>query len=166
MLIKIIAVSEPEKVKTYFTMEVNYKDEAGKTQGKKLMSFAFPLVFNALKDAKQGDVFEITTKKNDKGYWDWTDVATSTSQEIGTSTAKPASAIATKSSYETADERAVRQRLIVRQSSITAALGTLSVGAKAVDKDAVKALAQEYTDWVFEHNAVDDVINLDDDVPY
>ena len=149
-------------------MEVNYKDEAGKTQGKKLMSFTFPLVFNALKDAKQGDTFNITTSKNDKGYWDWTEATPATGGEVAVAGAKPASSVtASKGSYETADERTARQRLIVRQSSLTAALGTLTVGAKAIDKEAVKALAEEYTDWVFEKlGGVDAVVALPDDIPY
>jgi len=57
----------------------------------------------------------------------------------------------TGSNYETAAERAIRQRLIVRQSSITAALDLMKHNApKAVlDLDAVLAIASRFEDHVF-----------------
>jgi len=176
MLIKIINVSQPEKIQTarggYFTMEVNYKDEQGKTQGKKLMSFSSPEVFNTLKTAAQNDQFDITSEKDKNGYWQWIAISKADgAQPSSSSGAKPAASVAGRSTYETPEERAARQKLIVRQSSLTAALATLSVGAKAINKDEVKALAQEYSDWVFE--VKDEVVpnpadlsDIDDDIPY
>ena len=171
MLIKIINVSQPEKVKTYFTMEVNYKNEQGQTQGKKLMSFTAPEVFNTLKTASQGDTYDITTEKDKNGYWQW--IAAVKAEGAATSGARPqpASQVQSRGSYETAEERAARQRLIVRQSSLSAAVATLTVGAKSVDKDAVKALAEEYNSWVFEEDAKvpsdpADFSDLDDDIPF
>lgn len=67
--------------------------------------------------------------------------------------------------YESKEERTARQRLIVRQSSLTAALSTLTPGAKTVDKEAVKALAEEYFDWVFESGETG-IQNMEDDIPY
>lgn len=52
------------------------------------------------------------------------------------------------SNYETKEERAARQRLIVRQSSITAALAFL--GGKPGDINKVLETAEQFCDWVFE----------------
>lgn len=166
MIITVLNVSQPEKVKTYFTIEVNYKNEKGQTQGKKLMSFSAPDVYNTLKDAQSGEQYDITLKQEGQ-YWNWVGA----NKVAGG--AKPSQAPvagASRGSYETAEEREKRQRLIVRQSSLTAALTTLSVGAKTVDKKAVKDLAEEYTAWVFEQtpSLKDDDVNFDDfgdDIP-
>ena len=50
--------------------------------------------------------------------------------------------------YETSEERALRQRLIVRQSSITSAIASIGEG-KVKDAQAVLALAAQYENWVF-----------------
>lgn len=170
MLIKIINVSQPEKVKTYFTMEVNYKNDQGQTQGKKLMSFTAPEVFNTLKTAAQGDTYDITTEKDKNGYWQWIAAVKSEGGSSG-SKPQPAAQVQSKGSYETAEERAARQRLIVRQSSLSAAIATKTVGAKSVDPEEVLALAEKYNDWVFEVKqplAVSkvDISDIDDDIPY
>lgn len=68
---------------------------------------------------------------------------TATSAAKGGYTASP------KSSYPTDEERAKTQVYIVRQSNITAAINTLSVGAKFVKPDDVMALAKRYEDYVF-----------------
>ena len=166
MIITVLNVSQPEKVKTYFTIEVNYKNEKGQTQGKKLMSFSAPDVYNALKGASSGEQYDITVKQEGQ-YWNW--VAAKKLEGGAKPTGNTPTATTGRSSYESAEEREKRQRLIVRQSSLTAALTTLSVGAKSVDKNAVKALAEEYTDWVFEElpTLKEDVSfdDLGDDIP-
>ena len=70
-------------------------------------------------------------------------------------TAPVASAPTTKvagSNYETREERAARQRLIVRQSSITAALSWYTGQAGNPTVEDIKVLAEEFTDFVFETN--------------
>ena len=72
--IKVIAVelaSVPTQKGSYQTLDVTYKNQdfGDKTETKKVMSFTFKEVFNALKDAKSGDTFTINRVKNDKGYW-------------------------------------------------------------------------------------------------
>lgn len=52
------------------------------------------------------------------------------------------------SNYETKEERAARQRLIVRQSSLTAALAFL--GGKPGEIHNVLKVADEFCNWVFE----------------
>ena len=167
MIITVLNVSQPEKVKTYFTIEVNYKNEKGQTQGKKLMSFSAPDVYNVLKGASSGEQYDITVKQEGQ-YWNWVGASKVEGSGGGKANA-PVASSGGRGGYETAEEREKRQRLIVRQSSLTAALTTLSVGAKSVDKNAVKALAEEYTDWVFEElpTLKEDVSfdDLGDDIP-
>ena len=55
------------------------------------------------------------------------------------------------SNYETKEERAARQRLIVRQSSVTAAIGIMGLGAgEAGELNEVLDMADTITNWVFE----------------
>lgn len=172
MIITVLNVSTPEKVvkgkATYYTIEVAYKNEKGQTQGKKLMSFSVPSVYEALKEAQGGETWDITVEKQGE-YWNWVGAKKSDGASKPTNSTSTQSTGRSGGSYETAEERAARQRLIVRQSSLSAAVATLTVGAKSVDKEAVKALAEEYNSWVFEEKpslkeaaSFDD---FDDDIP-
>ncbi len=157
MQIQIIATSVETKPTTkgsYQQLEVTYKNLTyqGKVESKKLMSFgANAAAFKALAEAPAGSQWEVTVVKNDKGYNDWTTVVASTG-----AAAPPQAAVAAKtqlgarSTYETPEERAQRQVLIVRQSSLSAAVSTLAVGAKAVKPDDVIAVAKQYENYVFD----------------
>lgn len=129
MQISILSVSK-EYVKTakggYNKAEVAYKDESGKVQGKKIMSFSNQKVFDLITAANTGDSFDIKSEKDDNGYWQWTAASpangiTSTAQAAPTETTGKGYS-APKSNYETAEERAKKQVYIVRQSSITSAI--------------------------------------------
>lgn len=154
MIIQVISTSvetKPTAKGSYQQLEVVFKNLSyqGKVESKKIMSFgANAAAFKALSGAKAGDNFEVTVTKNAQGYNDWTTVTASTGEAPAT---KPASTASTpaRSTYETPEERAQRQVLIVKQSSLSAAVSTLSVGAKSLKPDEVLELAQRYTDWVF-----------------
>lgn len=155
MQIQVIATSvetKPTAKGSYQQLEVTYKNLSyqGKTESKKIMSFgANASAFKALVDAQPGSTWEITVVKNAQGYNDWTSVsasageAASSAPKSGTGSAAPQ-----RSAYETPEERAQRQVYIIRQSSLSAAVATLSVGAKAVRPDDVIKLATDYTDFV------------------
>jgi dihydroxyacetone kinase-like predicted kinase len=153
MEIQIISTSvetKPTAKGSYQQLEVVFKNLSyqGKVESKKLMSFgANAAAFKTLSSAQSGQTFEVTVTKNAQGYNDWTSVTASAGVAPAAAAAK--STPAPKSTYETPEERAQRQVLIVKQSSLSAAVSTLSVGAKAVKPDDVIALAQKYTDWVF-----------------
>jgi len=161
MQIQIIATSvetKPTAKGSYQQLEVTYKNLTyqGKVESKKVMSFgAGASAFTTLSKAGAGSTWEITVVKNAQGYNDWTSVAASD----GAQAASPApSAInspkaavgATRSTYETPEERAQRQILIVRQSCLSVACNTLGVGAKAVKPDDVIAVAKQYENYVFD----------------
>lgn len=158
----VISVSLETDVKkngggSYKGWELVYKSKDGQVQtiAKPVQGLKFnaPLR-NQLAELSGGDQFTLEQEKNAAGFNDvksitkgWNEMAQAPQQ----SQAKPAAGGSyAPRDFEGKEERQARQRLIVRQSSLTAAVGILTVGAKAVDKEAVKALAEELTAWVFE----------------
>lgn len=116
--------------------------------------------YDVLVNAQPGEVYDIEVIKNAKGYNDWV----SAKKSDGTATTPASSAqppragsasgstysASPKSTYETPEERAVKQIYIVRQSNISAAISALSVGAKAPPKvDEILAVAKEFENHVF-----------------
>lgn len=159
MQITVLNVSV-EDVKTakggYQKMDVAYKDEQGKTQGKKIMSFVNQKVFDVLKQSSQGDVFNISSEKDDNGYWQWIGIEAST--DAVKQPAKVAEKANTganmspKSTYETPEERAKKQVFIVRQSSLTAALTYLNApltGNHSYEVADVINVAKQFEQYVF-----------------
>lgn len=177
MQIKIINVAVttmPAKGKgrPYSQAEVVYKNERDEPKTWKLVSFANPQVFEMLKDAKMNDTFEITvTKQGEFNQWvaasksDGTVVA-DVREGFGKEGSKAESAAPKyTSTYETPAERAVKQRLIVRQSSLAQAIEyykhpTLSE-ANVVEEDVIR-IAETFADWVFQEP---DLFDQMDDVP-
>jgi hypothetical protein len=170
MQANVIDVSAPQFVKTakggYNFIEIAYKDN-GKVSGKKVTDFGHDKakpVFEFLKSVKAGDVLNVTLEKiND--FWVWVSVEKE-GNTVGTgmaelpaqganaaqSTAPKVAGRVVGSNYETPDERAARQRLIVRQSSLTAAL-TLMVHNNpktSFSVDMVTDMAEGLVNWVFE----------------
>jgi hypothetical protein len=169
---------------SYFQIEVSYKElGTGKVSSKKIMPFGSTAdAHKKLIDAKQGEVFTVTAEKGEpnaegKSFWEWQGVVQaapgSAAPAAQASATTPASAPAARSggSWETPEERASKQVLIVKQSSLNAAVATLAPGAKgALDPAKVKQLAQEYTDFVFGKEEKKNLFdmpsdNLDDDIP-
>lgn len=164
--IEIISVGQPTSVptkngKSYNVIEVAYRKD-GKIEGKKIMSFANPVVYKAVQQLQVGATVSVGLEKNDAGYWNWVSIG------AGDAVATPAGATAVASAparsgstYETSEERAARQILIVRQSSLGHAVATLAVGAKSVKGTDVIVQAEQYAQYVL-NGAVDKRESLDD----
>ena len=178
-IINVQAATKPTKTgKTYVQLDVAYKNltREGKIEGKKIMPFQNPDVHANLQKATMGQVFEVTTVKEGE-YWQWSnvqEVAKGSNMEPQTSAASSGYAgkgtPSPKSTYETPEERAARQRLIVRQSCLSNAVETLKVDKKGVDPTEALKLAERYVGWVFGEEAKVDVPEVDfdymkDDVP-
>jgi len=181
MQISILNVQSTTQIaksnKPYQQLEVAYKNLtfSGKIESKKLMPFgAQKAAFDALANAATGSVFEVTVVKNDAGYNDWTAISQAVPgspapQAVG-SINKPTqgNAVQVKSTYETPEERAKKQVYIIRQSSLSAAIGSLSVGAKSALKASdVIAVAEEYYAWVMqspEQAVKQDTFDLPNDI--
>jgi hypothetical protein len=134
----------------YSTAVIGYVNEKGESKAWKLISFANPATFDVLKNAKEGERYEIVTGKNDKDFTEWRS-ATKSEGNAAPASAKSAPSTAVRSTYETPDERAARQRLIVRQSSLGHAIEILTTGGKSppnvVD---VKNMAEELVAFVYD----------------
>lgn len=171
MQITVIDVGTPnthaaKNGRSYQSLEVTYKGADGKVGNKKLMSFSNPSVFKAASSWTKGDVVDVVTQKDDAGYWQWTGLGTGDNQVAQQSTASASTGTrVTGSNYETKEERAERQKLIVRQSSLSNAIAILTVGAKEVKKADVLALATELNDWVFNTPSATDFDSMEDDIP-
>lgn len=170
MKIQVLSVNVnhiPNAKGGYDVAEVAYKDLAqGKVGGKKVMSFTDKAVFNAVKGMQTNGFYEIAIAKeagNDgKEYWQWKSVVESTGEAAPAAGGKP-SFTAPKSNYETPEERVARQRLIVRQSSISNAIAMLKTDKVQLSYDDVAALADRLADWVYAQPAP---VVGGDDIPY
>ena len=167
MLIKIVSVSSEAKQSakgtSYKAVTVDYRDQNNKINSKTINVFgAQKRTGEILSEATAGQFYEVTTVKNDAGYWDWTDAriadgqATSPVSSRQYEGAKPAASGSASSSgrgFETPEERAKKQVYIVRQSSLANAVATLSVGVKSppAPEDVIK-VARLYENYVFDTN--------------
>lgn len=141
----------------YQMVEVAYKNLTfqGKVEAKKLMPFgANKSAFEVLALAKPTEVFEVEVSKNQQGYNDWVKVTKGTAQGTTVSSSEPVrtagGTTATKGGWETPEERAKRQIYIVRQSSLSSAIATLTVARKSeVKPQEVIDLARAYESFVF-----------------
>ena len=160
----------------YQSVEVMYKNDQGQAQNKKLMSFANPAVFKAAQEWQKGDVVHVSTEKDANGYWQWTAVGgadevsdkRSDDAPAAQGTAAKSTTRVSGSNYETKEERAARQVMIVRQSSLSNAVATLGIeGSKATANDVI-SLAKLYEQFVLAGKALEtpDITNEPSDIPF
>lgn len=164
MKIQINAVSgittKQGKFKPYSQYDIEFLDlESGRPRKKHMVDFNGPKAYEALKEAKVGQCFEITEQPGkDPQYTDWVDatpitVETPVEASKGSGGASDRSQTTTtsfKSSYETPEERARKQVYIVRQSSLTNAIATLALNQqRTAGKEEVVDIAKFYEAYVF-----------------
>jgi hypothetical protein len=163
----------------YQSIEIMYKNDAGQAQNKKLMSFANPAVFKAAQTWQKGDVIHVSTEKDANGYWQWTAVGddagdVTDKRDDGTAQGSTQAASSTSSAptrvsgsnYETKDERAARQVMIVRQSSLANAVSTLAIAGSQASANDVISLAKLYEGYVLSQDDANSVDNLESDIPF
>lgn len=167
MKIEIINVGDVQKKDKYSVVELVYKNiDKDKTETKKLMSFSYPVVYNALRQSSKGDKFDIKLAKEGE-YWQWTECVEAGSDPTPTlsSSGPEPKAYVKGSNYETSEERKERQTHIIRQSSLGHAVNTLKVDGEALEKDAVLALAADYEQWVTRKTMAQHLEGFPDDFP-
>lgn len=178
MIIKIVAVEVGNAVtktnKDYKFLEVTYKNVSfdNKVELKKILPFGSKEVFATLESAKPGTVFTILREKDKDGYWQWIGIAvgeTKLETTMAADNPKPAQAATAtpKSTFETAEERAKRQMLIVRQSSLTSAIAFLNHNNKNYVLNDVINLADTFYNYVFDLGLTAKVTipELEEDIP-
>lgn len=171
---------------TYKGWELIYRTPNGevRTLRKPIQGLRFNAPLKAiLQSLVAGDNFTLVQEKNQQGYLDVKSiskgfevgVSAPTAQSAG-NTGQPRAASSAGNAYasrdfESKDERTVKQRLIVRQSSLSQAVSVLSVGAKSSPKpQEILELAQVFTDWVYGGSprevAEQAVQDIESDIPY
>lgn len=137
--------------KNYTLVELAYKTDDGKTKGMKIFGFGDQeAVASAFKDAAAGDVFDVEFEQNNKGYWQFRSAKNTGVKAVESAKGeKPATTV--KGNWETTEERAARQVLIVRQSSLSSAVEFLvNAGGKAPTKETVVEVAKYFESYVFD----------------
>ena len=115
MQIRISEATEVTNKGKYNEALVKYTQD-GQDKEKKVMSFAQKETYNTLVKAQPGEVYEVKTVKDGK-FWNWESATLVGPGAVTASSDKPAS----KGNWETAEERAMKQVWIIRQSSIASA---------------------------------------------
>lgn len=165
---------------TYPGCMLTYRGADGKVAEQAFHENAFkynaPLL-EVLKTLATGDTF-VMEKEKKGDFWNVVSITKTDGITAPAASLMPSSQTAAKpagkvlgSTYETPEERAKKQVYIVRQSSITAALGyfTLNKATKASTED-ILAIAKEFEKYVFastelETDPVQGVVDMEDDVP-
>lgn len=183
MLITLKAVTIEQrpargKGQPYEMAEIIFTDDRSpQVKTFKLISFTNPQGFTLIKAAKPGDQFDVTVVKGDDGYNKWTTISAAggsgSSAPAAGNTSAPRQGQTNSFAgrdFETKDERELKQRLIVRQSSVAQAVAMLTPGAKtAIELDKVTDLADELVAYVYQAPKLFDTppaSEESDDIPY
>ena len=145
-----VDVQEPVPGKKYSMANVTFKNEyQGKVTvtGRKVMDFAIGEEgWALLKKAVKGERYSVDQEKTPDGkFWNWIGIH----RQDGAAPMASASPAPNRGNYETADERALRQQMIIRQSSLGHAIAFHNGGApgeKALAQ--ILATAQMFVDFV------------------
>lgn len=147
----------------YHELEVTYKNKSfqDKVESKKIIDVYAKDAYNILKNAQFGDTFNIVREKNEKGFWDWIKILNENdsqfnAQELQESQEykKDSKVMDTspnkspRSTYETPEERAARQIMIVRQSSVSSAIMALKTDKIQLNANEVVDLARQFEQYV------------------
>lgn len=154
IILKEVTVETVTKGKNrYQIANVSYTYN-GETRGQKIFSFSNPTVFKEIQEVAPGSTVEVDLAKDDRGYTQWAKI---TVGEKAAASAPAGTNRVVGSNYETREERAARQVLIVRQSCLAQAVATLAINpdGRPVPAEYVTELADTYVDWVMNGNQED-----------
>lgn len=161
MQIQMIEVSEPYKEGQTFKIKMKYSREGKETERKLADVGDSKKAFATMRLAKPGEIYEIDLVKNGD-FQNWVN-ATKLDGSIGQQPIK-ASTLNTKSTYETPEERARRQILIVRQSSFAQAVVIAGIGEQNVDN--ISTIAEQIENWVLRPSVPIVADGFKDDIPF
>jgi hypothetical protein len=161
---------------TYQGWELVYKTDSGeiRTEAKPMTGLKFNRALaDSLADLAVGDVFTLVKEKNQAGFYDVQSVTKGRTESVDLPAEKPrvggvtgGAAPRTGNTYETPEERKIKQRLIVRQWAGTQAIEILKGTPKSVINLAtVSELGEQLVDWVYETKQQGGFDDLGDDVP-
>lgn len=138
MRIEVVRLDPVVKEAKYFHYTIHYLND-GKEFKRKLVSFSTgKLPYDALKAAKPGEKYDIKLEKDENGNWFWSEVI-----KVEGGMGPKDNTTGKSGNWETTEERARRQILIVRQSCLAQAI---AFGNAEVED--VIALAGKFEEWV------------------
>lgn len=146
MKIRVVKSEVNDKGK-YKLLKVTYRNlETSKVMSANLPSFKSPVVFKTFSEAAADSVWDVKIEKNGD-FYEWVEAVAAEAPVVVEQKAEaPAAPVrkgyTTERDFETKAERAARQILIVRQSSMSAALNKVE-NIKSAFK-----LAEEIEAWV------------------
>lgn len=156
---------------SYSVANVVYTTGRGESKTKKIMSFSNPAVFATAQAAKPGEVYDVQYVPGDE-YYNWQSMKIMGGEPAPQAAgAKPTSTAAKSvSTYETPEERRIKQLYIIKQSSIGHAIEFHKefVGAGS-DLDKILSTAQSFVDFVYGTDANiggEKLEDMEDDIPY
>ena len=168
MLIKIVEVNiETQKGKTPWSKAAVVHMVNGQQRTQNVMSFTNPKVFQTVKEMQPGEEYDVTVIKNDKGYNEWSSITKSTGDAAPAN--KAAGSTTVRSTYETPEERKLRQLYIIRQSSISNAIELYTKVNVRTDltlrehTEYITELAQGFVDFVYQ--SPDNLFDEPNDLP-
>lgn len=147
VLVDLNARAKSQKGEMYDAWKLIYTNNNGETKDitKHRKSLDFGGLREKLESLSAGDVFNATLEKNDKGFLEVKDISKGEAEAMPTAPKTNT----TKSPYETPAERAARQVLIVRQSSLANAIAYYELLKAKPEPGQVIAVAKDFADWVF-----------------
>ena len=137
----------------------------GQNRTQKLMSFSNPAIFAQVRKMVSGETYDVEVVKNEAGFNSWAKiVAASNEAAPAVSGDKPTAGCTNVSTYETAEERKIKQMYIIKQSSISNSLDYWKLQDAKPQFDEVLRIAQEFVDFVY-GNQEADLFQEDNDIP-
>ena len=152
-------VSTPEG-KRYKICELGYRTDDGKIKGMRIFGFGEQKNnFDVASKAVAGDIMEAQFKTNEKGFWEFASLENTGVKEAMTNASVNNQTTVTtpsRGNWETPEERAARQVMIVRQSSLSNAIAYLTaIGNKTFTEYDVIAVATTFeTEYVLKKGDV------------
>lgn len=142
----------------YDKAEVVYSSN-GQNRTQKIMSFSNPAIFAQVRKMVSGETYDVEVVKNDAGFNQWAKIVATSGEAAPVADGKPAPAGRTSvSTYETAEERKIKQMYIIKQSSISSAIEFSKhpqfAGAKVSVEDLL-VTAQQFVDFVYGNQEAD-----------
>ena len=131
----------------------------GEPRKQTIVSFSNPAVFKTVtQELTPGQEIEVDVTKNAGGFNEWKSISMNANGNQGSGSAPQAAVAATRvsgSNYETREERANRQVLIVKQSSLAQAVASYGENVSEMPVTDILERAQTFADWIFEQNKED-----------
>lgn len=144
----------------YDKATVTYKDlNRGNITAKQIFPFSLPSeTFKAICNMEAGNAYSVEMEKNEKGIWEWMNVFRQDAiPEEPMKSSETRAVPVVKSTYETPEERASRQRQIGRAGAVNSAISMLTAEGKMPTLDQVLGYAEQIYSWVSGPDFKDDL---------